>query len=417
MAEENQEWSYTLPDDGRVFPEHLISAFWNYLRQYENERLITRVDSEEQLANLVYPAFQASLSSEEGRQVRLRVVFNLKPKQFTVQFAEPAPYSAGQLVKLAPTINLSSRWLVAISDETSQSLIRIEGILDSDILPLDQIEQRMGYERFYPPNEGLRLAVLGAGWLRLSTIFATFELRDCCLRKRLLVGRIKHVSDWLRKVPSYLAIEDTATAAAVPAFVRRFLVNVLAKISEARHGGCLLVLTSHVELSSLPLKIKYRVDSSIAQMVVTDRSSVGFKVSLKGRLSGKDVSIGPIKIIYDDSSFADALMLDKGLAQTVDLVSSLAAVDGAVLLSHDLCIIGFGAEITVSEKPTTDEKINRPAAHPPTDFGMRHRSAIRFCQEVPHTLAFVVSQDGNIRLFHNIDGIVCQWEELSAEEG
>ena len=32
MTEEKREWSYTLPDDGRVFPEHLIGAVWNYLQ-------------------------------------------------------------------------------------------------------------------------------------------------------------------------------------------------------------------------------------------------------------------------------------------------------------------------------------------------------------------------------------------------
>jgi hypothetical protein len=35
---------------------------------------------------------------------------------------------------------------------------------------------------------------------------------------------------------------------------------------------------------------------------------------------------------------------------------------------------------------------------------------------VPGTMAFVISQDGGIRLFHSVEGRVRQWVELSAEE-
>src|SRR3990170_3193408 len=105
MSEEKRDWSYSVPADGGVFPEHLIGAVWSFLQWSEFERgFLRKPSSREQLANLVHPAFQASLCSEEGRQVRLRVAFNPTPKRFTVPFAESRPYSAGQLIKLAPTI-------------------------------------------------------------------------------------------------------------------------------------------------------------------------------------------------------------------------------------------------------------------------------------------------------------------------
>ena len=41
-------------------------------------------------------------------------------------------------------------------------------------------------------------------------------------------------------------------------------------------------------------------------------------------------------------------------------------------------------------------------AKPLTRFGMRHRSAYRFCHWVPGAMAFVISQDGDLRVFGNV---------------
>ena len=109
----------------------------------------------------------------------------------------------------------------------------------------------------------------------------------------------------------------------------------------------------------------------------------------------------------------------------IEFVAALATVDGAVILSRDLRLEGFGAEITLAGVPSAHETVEYgnhplPLGQPPparlADFGMRHRSAIRFCQAVPGAMAVVVSQDGGIRLFHRVDGQVRQWVELSAEE-
>jgi hypothetical protein len=407
------EWWYALPGDGQVFPEHLIGTVWSYLQWSGFDRLKPR--SEAQLAKLIHPAFQSSLCSEEGRQVRLRVAFNPRPKRFTVHFAEPLPCTACQLVKLAPPIGLGSRWLVALPDDHSRDQVRIAGILDPDILPIDRRLQHGGNGLLYYQNQfqGLKVVVLGPGWIRVTLDAESFDLRNCCLRQRLVVGRIRHVARWFREVTSRLAIKDVRVGEGL---VRRLMVNVLAKVSEARHGGCLLVLPDEPELSALPLKIKYRLDSDIIQTALRERALVE---PVHPRKAGHSPRV------YDDSTLADSLLLDRDLGQVIDFVASVAAVDGAVVLSRDLSLRGFGAEITHSRTPSDEEcveyddhpePLGRPAPESLSDFGMRHRSAIRFCQDVPGAMAFVVSQDGGIRMFHNVAGQVRQWVELSAEE-
>ena len=47
---------------------------------------------------------------------------------------------------------------------------------------------------------------------------------------------------------------------------------------------------------------------------------------------------------------------------------------------------------------------------------MRHQSADRFCQQVPGAIAFVVSQDGNLRLFGHREGVVHLYEGPTPED-
>ena len=423
MSDGNQQSIHTLPEDGNVFPNHLIDVVWQHLKWSQQDTCMPW--SEMQLNHLIYPAFQASLSSEEGLPARLGVVFYpITPEQFTVRFDEPLPYTVGELVKLSPSIGLGSRWVIALPDESDWEQVQIAGILDPDILPSNRTHQRGGHGLIshHDQVQGLQIAILGPGWIRVSTTSTSFELRNSCLRERLVVHRIKYVGDWLCEIPAYLEISDAIMGIALS---RRFFVNVLDKISEARHGGCILILPEGHESSSLPLKIKYRVNSNIVQQAIKERGSLGPRVFIRAESSEHRTSSRSSHIVHDDATLADALLLDRDLAQVIEFIAALASVDGAVVLSRELKLVGFGAEIALAGTPSAHETVeygnhppplHKPPPAPLADFGMRHRSAIRFCQEVPGAMAVVVSQDGGIRLFHRVGGHVRQWVELSAEE-
>jgi hypothetical protein len=100
-----------------------------------------------------------------------------------------------------------------------------------------------------------------------------------------------------------------------------------------------------------------------------------------------------------------------GDTDITDLDASLTAVDGAVVLRRDWKIVGFGAGITetglVGDDETVEcgrrpDSIDEPHARPLSRSGMRHRSAYRFCQRVPGTMAFVISQDGTLSAFCDV---------------
>ncbi len=98
--------------------------------------------------------------------------------------------------------------------------------------------------------------------------------------------------------------------------------------------------------------------------------------------------------------------------------ASLSNVDGAVVFSRDLRLMGFGAEILVTDAMAqaspqifTNAKTGKPwpTQDPKALGGTRHRSAFRLCQVIPNSLAFVVSQDGPLSVFHSIPGKLFAW--------
>jgi hypothetical protein len=108
--------------------------------------------------------------------------------------------------------------------------------------------------------------------------------------------------------------------------------------------------------------------------------------------------------------------LDEGLFEFGHLIASLAAVDGAVVMTKRFEILGFGAEIAGSLPPVTE--VRRAVDLEADTFvmelvdsvGTRHRSAYRFCNAVPDAVAIVVSQDGSVRFVNRHRDSVTYWD-------
>jgi hypothetical protein len=85
----------------------------------------------------------------------------------------------------------------------------------------------------------------------------------------------------------------------------------------------------------------------------------------------------------------------------------LSSVDGCVVLTRDLSVVGFGVKINVSREEARDSQIQFRNAVNNTvvEFdelekvgGMRFQSAMRFCKKHPNALAFVISQDRDMKV-------------------
>jgi hypothetical protein len=95
-----------------------------------------------------------------------------------------------------------------------------------------------------------------------------------------------------------------------------------------------------------------------------------------------------------------------------EALASLSSVDGAVVVTYDLKIVGFGAKFKVPPAGSATEQlsilIHDPLEHGESasqrtldecDWGMRHQSAARFVLANHEAMAFVASQDGTVTVF------------------
>ena len=108
------------------------------------------------------------------------------------------------------------------------------------------------------------------------------------------------------------------------------------------------------------------------------------------------------------------------LYDAVTFLSSLASVDGALVISDKLNLLGFGGEFRVygetRDKVSFSEDVFGKKVHERSfeAFGTRHRSAFRFCDEYPNSVAFVISQDGDVKAIKKVGNDLIVWPDPNA---
>lgn len=110
--------------------------------------------------------------------------------------------------------------------------------------------------------------------------------------------------------------------------------------------------------------------------------------------------------------------LDEALSELAYLIASLTAIDGAVILTRNFELLGFGAEITELSDvkrvarafDAEGEKVRLEATE---SQGMRHRSVYRLCNAVTSITGLVISHDGELRFVKHREGRVTYWNQLA----
>jgi hypothetical protein len=96
----------------------------------------------------------------------------------------------------------------------------------------------------------------------------------------------------------------------------------------------------------------------------------------------------------------------RGMSKGVRATASLAEVDGAIVVTGDLKVLGFGAKITVDAPAQVamfrPEPGNQEVVHSRLEDigGTRHQSAARFVSANRNAVAIVISQDSHVSVMH-----------------
>jgi hypothetical protein len=121
----------------------------------------------------------------------------------------------------------------------------------------------------------------------------------------------------------------------------------------------------------------------------------------------------------DDFKALEGWRLAQESAQTNMLefeqfVASLSCVDGAVVVTTCLEILGFGGEIlpASTKLKTVKEAQGAEISRDIDSYGTRHRSAFRLCDSFEECVVFVVSQDGDARAVKKVGSDVLLWDHI-----
>ncbi|KAF1079193.1 MAG: hypothetical protein GQF41_4496 [Candidatus Rifleibacterium amylolyticum] len=180
--------------------------------------------------------------------------------------------------------------------------------------------------------------------------------------------------------------------------------EIILNIFQRRHGGILLLIPENsISQAKQELKQRYSLkhkniwDEILA--FINRGASLLEPALFKERLRRFHASFSESSIA-DHESGLNMMEVITRLREFTDFVASLSQVDGALVLTNTLRIVGYGTEIRVNDKDLPATFIQQEEMRKPIDpqiFGTRHRSTLRFCRKFPSALGFVFSQDGGIK--------------------
>lgn len=395
------------------------------------------------LDELLDVCFHASLMSEEGRPTMFRVAFisrhtPVSPPQQDPVPLEPimryaldqaVPFSVGELRRLAPVAD-PRRILIAVEqiEGDARKRLQIYALIDVGMALWEMARHERGSGVASP--EALVVASTRPGELSIS--------RGDCPVIRLRGGEIVRPTqsalffgpiarffvdasdELIREACERSGVSQDPEEDDTLSFSHlRFIESILLHVAELKHGGALLFVPDAVADNDARLheavSIKYRLSSTrprdalLAAMAMRLEHN-DFHERLHRRRTVKREDLEDLEALaWNQREIEDSSR------DAARFIGSLTAVDGAVVLTDKLRIIGFGGEVRISGPGTNmihvaqNEDGDKSTAAPFTGYGTRHRSAFRFVENMDPAVAFIMSQDGGIKATTKVGGRVVVW--------
>jgi hypothetical protein len=377
-------------------------------------------------------AFQASLTEEETRPTRFRLLLTA-PDELPVdgapnkgvlrlRFDRSRPLHADELRRLAPAVPFETS-LIGAHEEAGA--LRIWGIAHSGpawlapawggrgLVPnwtYDPIIHVLGPGQIGVRCAGVLVGALERGMLVNATmdVFESKWLPALFAREREEV-RVAHAALQATS-PDPTDVEHSLVGRISQHMLRRCIQLVRG----ARHGGMILVedVSSDAGRALRGLRLKYRFEQ--------DEPTRRYRELLLGILGALSDSTTKPSVGWADfatSTSADLERLEQAVFEWSRVIANLAAIDGAVIIDKRFALLGFGAEVSAEVPLPTcvwralDAEGNERRPADVEAVGTRHRAAYRFVSEHPGGLAIVISHDGGVSFVANRGGQVTFWEQ------
>lgn len=377
-------------------------------------------------------AFQASMTSEEARPTRFRLLLtpaeNLPedgvPNQgvLRLRFDRSRAFHADELRRLSPSAPFESTLIGAHGDAGK---LRIWGLAHSgpawlaptwggrSLVPnwtFDPIVHVTGPGQLAVRCAGRLVGALQRGNLvnAMLDVFESDWLAALFAREREAI-RAEHAARQQRG-----SSPTAADHSLVGRVGQHMLRRAIQLVRGARNGGLILILDGDEAGPNdrADLRLKYRF--------ARDEPSQRYRTVLLQILEQVAGATSKSSVGWSDfagDSSHDLEKLEESLFEWSRLIAGLAAIDGAVVLDKRFTLVGYGAEVS-AELPA-NQRVWRARDREGADrvlddienVGTRHRAAYRFIYQHPNALAIVISHDGGVSFVANHGGEIVYWEQ------
>ena len=388
-----------------------------------------------QLEEALSVCFQASLTTEEARPTRFRLLLTPAAELPAsgapnngvqrLRFVTTRPFSAEELRRLSPSTPFET---ALIGAHVENGKLRIWGIAHSGpawLAPTWGGRSRVpnwSYDPIIHVAGPGRLAVRCAGKLvggieRGVIVDAMMDVFESKWLAELFAVEREQVRSEHAALQAQKEVPTLVEHSLVGRVAQQMLRRAIQLVRGARHGAMILVLDveeatafeAGSELRGLRLKYVFEQEEPTRR----------YRTLLFQILEAlADTSSKPF-IDWSDFVANDSAALER-LEQSVfelsRLIANLTAIDGAVVLDKRFRLVGFGADVSAElAQPTRvyrslDTEGTTVELDDIENVGTRHRAAYRFVNDHPSGIALVVSHDGGVTFVANRSGEVVFWE-------
>ena len=395
------------------------------------------------LEELISTCYQVSQMQEEARGLRFRIML-CEPEDiigdergqskgmFTLIFSEPRPYNEYELLKLGPATDYNNS-LIGIRYNSLEGL-HIWGLIHSGSKWMHVIHG--GSKQGTPLPSALGINVVGSGRLIVcrglnilaqlsggniitpaTNVFQSQWVAERFGRVRDKLSMLHELNrsnvrgEWAQIDPSF-----------VPTLYLQFFKHVISTMRRSGHGGTIISfptgMEEHIGHDNPYIDLKYRFAEDLARNQLRKIVLQIMEVLARncGRLYGSDYNAGWKD--YVSLQTEELAQLDERIFKFARFIARLTGVDGAVVTTEGLELIGFGGiiqgtmEMGGSVALALDPEAGRRKVELVESVGTRHRSLYYLCHKLQGVLGIIVSQDAKARVVTRSREMVTCWDVI-----
>lgn len=389
-------------------------SFWGWI---ENEVPGASVElnnrpalPDQTLTRLLRLAFLASLTMDEQRPTvgNLYVPAQREPGIIKALDLEPWEPLNNQrsIARLCATLISPDAAIIVAADQG--------GLVATGIGSLD--DQNAAYELLKYPRDwterrgGILVSIVSPGEIRLRQGYCDYTLRGNRIVGRTPIESIEPVATWLGelqqgmlfRLPNSVSNHERLLLTEHGTFLFSIILSRMLKAAtQLHHGGTFAVLQNPAgaPLSSIRFKsTENRLHEEIDH----------FYRAWAEAIDSEDSPGGTAKLTRFEKKRHSLLTQARARG-------GLTAADGCVVLDRKLRLHGFGGIIDAEKARDHGGLMFADLAEEEflRGHGTRHRAAFYLCKACPNSLVFVISQDGDLRLFASDDTVVRFFDNLS----